>query len=88
MVTATRHKERRYNQKDALKALCDHPKFRHFCEQKLRELETGIKIEERVKKEVDKLMEPDNIVEVDDKEFRLLTKGKKKSVIDGVEVYE
>lgn len=89
IATGQSHKERKANQKEALKNLVKHPKFRRFCEIGLEEIESGIKSHERIKKEVDILMRPENFEDIkSDKDFRILTKNKKKTVINGVEIYE
>lgn len=88
IVTGQSHKERPANQKEALQSLAKHFKIRHFLEQKLNELETGITMEEEAEKYVDDMMRPENFKEVDsDKDWKLMVKGKNKEVINGVEIW-
>lgn len=82
------HKERRSNQKEALESLVAHYKFKNFLAAKLKELETGIKIQEAAAQITEELMASEYIKEIEsEKDFKLMVKGKKKEVIDGVEVY-
>lgn len=41
LVVGQNHREKEKNMKDALASLANHPKFKFFCEQKLKELEGG-----------------------------------------------
>ena len=57
------HKERPRNQKDALRRMAEHPKFKAFIDLKLTEIEEGITLEAKI----DKMMAPDNLlIEVKD----------------------
>lgn len=88
IVTGQSHKERPANQKEALQNLANHFKIRHFLEQKLNELETGITMVEEAEKYVDDMMRPENFKEVDsEKDWKLMVKGKNKEVINGVEIW-
>ena len=51
-VTAQDHRERSRNISDALERLSNHPKFKFFCEQKLKEIEGLETIEQTVEKQV------------------------------------
>lgn len=82
------HKERRSNQKEALESLVAHYKFKNFLASKLKEVETGIKIEEAALAAVEECMKDEHIKEIESqKDFKLMIKGKKKEVIDGVEIW-
>lgn len=88
VVISTEHKDRPSNQKQALKNLANHPVFRSYCSLKLWEMEQDITLEELVEQSVSDLMSEENIVEVlSDKDWKLMTKGKKKEVINGVEIW-
>jgi protein subunit release factor B len=59
------HKERPRNQKDALRRMSNHPKFMAFCELRLKEIEDGVTLEQKV----NEMMEPNNIlIEVKDEQ--------------------
>lgn len=63
ICTGQSHKDRPSNLKEAMQGLANNPKFKAFCESRLREIESGITIEQKV----DKMMKPENIrVEVKD----------------------
>lgn len=85
--TGQSHRERPANQKEALEGLVRNPRFRAFCERGLIEMEQGEKAEERAERITEELMKPENFHDIDDKELRLLTRGKKREVIKGVEVW-
>jgi len=89
IATGQSQRDRISNQREALNNLVKHYKFRFFLEQKLIEIETGIKIEQVVKEIVDDLMQEDNIKFVEsEKDWKLMTSGKTKTVIKGVEIWE
>ena len=56
-VVGQDHKERPRNQKDALKRLSEHYKFKAWCQDKLIELRDGATLEEKV----DAMLTDDNI---------------------------
>ncbi len=86
--TGQSHKDRPSNQKEALQGLAKNPRFMAFCERGLKELEEGEKIEEKALRITEEMMSEENFKDVNDKEFRLLIKGKTREVINGVEIYE
>jgi len=55
--TGQSNRERPANLKEALRGLAKHPRFKLFCEIKLREIEIGKTIEQ----EVEEMMKPENI---------------------------
>lgn len=65
IATGQSHKERESNKKEALKNLATNPIFKSWCDNKLKEIETGKSIEEIV----DNLLVDSNLkIEVKDKE--------------------
>lgn len=63
--TGQSHKDRPANQKEALTSMANDPRFKAFCSQKLKELETGKSIEQ----EVNEMMHPSNLrLDVKDEE--------------------
>jgi protein subunit release factor B len=88
IVTGQSHKERPANQKEALQNLARNFKIRHFLEQKLNEIETGMTIHEAAEKFVEEMMRPENFKEVEsEKDWKLMIRGKTKEVINGVEIW-
>lgn len=88
IVTGQSHKERPANQKEALQNLAKHFKIRHFLEQKLNEIQSGITMEEETEAFVEEMMKEENIKMVEsEKDFALMIKGKNKEVINGVEIW-
>lgn len=72
--TGQAHRERPRNQSDALNAMANDPRFLAFCEQRLRELETGMTLEE----EVDREMSPENLlIQVKDENGEWINEGSK-----------
>ena len=87
-VISTEHKDRPSNQKQALKNLSKHPVFRSYCSLRLWEIEKDITLEQLVEEMVEELMDEKHIHDVEsNKDWKLMTKGKKKEVIQGVEVW-
>ncbi len=88
IVTGQSHKERPSNQKEAMQNLVRNFKFKAFLEAKLKELETNVTMEENARKIVDDLMKPENFMDVNsEKDWKLMTAGKTKEVINGVEIW-
>lgn len=87
LVTGQSHKERKSNMREALENLVAHNTFRFFCEQGLIEIEEGIKLQEKIEQKVNEWLSEDNFIELNDKDFKLLTKGKNHEVIDGCDVW-
>lgn len=87
IVTGQSHKEANANKKEAIRNLLNHWKFKAFLKLKLDEVEQGQTLQKKCEEVVDELMSPEYIRDVDPKDFRLLTKGKKKETIDGVEIW-
>lgn len=57
IVTGQSHKERLSNQKEAMKSLVNNPKFKSWCDLKLREIEMGKTVEQMI----DEDMRPENL---------------------------
>lgn len=88
IVTGQSQRDRISNQKEALQNLARHHKIKYFLEQKLQEIESGISIESAAEEFVEDMMKEENFMEVpSEKDWKLMTKGKKKEVINGVEVW-
>lgn len=88
IVTGQSHRERPANQKEALQNLANHFKIRHFLDQKLTEIETGVSMAESAEAWAEEMMKDENLKDVEsEKDWRLLTRGKKKEVIKGVEIW-
>ena len=73
--TGQSSKDRNVNKREALQAMINDPRFMSYCNMKLKEIETGVSIEE----EVEKMMQPENIkVEIKvDGEWRTEENGSK-----------
>lgn len=88
IATGQSHRSQVANKREALNNLVNHWKFRAFLSMKLDEVERGETLKQQCEAMVEELMKPEHIEEVEsEKDFRLLTRGKKKEVIDGVEVW-
>ena len=88
IVTGQSQRDRISNQKEALQNLAKHFKIRHFLEQKLNEIESGISMQKAAEDFVEEMMKPENIKDVpSEKDWKLMTKGKKKETINGVEIW-
>ena len=88
IVTGQSQRDRISNQKEALENLAKHFKIRHFLEQKLNEIESGITMQQEAERFAEEMMKEDNIKEVEsEKDWKLMTKGKKKEIIKGVEIW-
>lgn len=61
--TGQSNRDRMNNQKEALHAIANDPRFKFYCHTKLREIESGQTVEEKV----EEMMRPDNLkIEVKD----------------------
>lgn len=88
IVTGQSQRSQEANKREALGNLVNHWKFRAFLKQRLDEVERGVTLREKCEAIVDELMNPEHISEVhSEKDWKLLTRGKKKEVVDGVEVW-
>lgn len=58
ITTGQSNRDRVSNQKEALHSMAKHPKFRSFCDLKLRELEDGMTLEQQV----EEMMKEENIL--------------------------
>lgn len=88
IVTGQSQRDRISNQREALQNLAKHFKIRHFMEQKLNEIQSGITMKENAEKFVEEMMKPDHIKDVpSEKDWKLMVQGKKKEVINGVEIW-
>ena len=83
----TDHKERRANQRDAIRRMANHWRIKAFLSERLEEEERGETIRQRAERAVDELMKPENIRDDSPSDFAFVTRGKKPEIIDGVEIY-